>query len=141
MESKTDFPDRCFSGIKNEDYVDEDGFVDERVFVFETNPRRRGYREASIFWEDDTKTVQFVLSRINHKYGTPRYKGGIAVIPTEKLEGMKKLPPFKNFDFERDSWICNRYHGNLFFRPPVKDKIIKRARIHLSDYVSAVIKR
>jgi hypothetical protein len=139
------FPNRCFRGILKKDWVFPRGGVDKQIFKFEPSEDHPGCLEASIYWDDDEKTIEFAKSQTTND-GSPAHEGGLAQLLTIDLKNMKKLPIYeKCFKYERAKSKKdprNIYHGNIVLGPGTDDdikEIRKRAVPHLADLVKLVL--
>ena len=119
------FPDRCFRGIRHQDYCKR-GKVWGPVFYPNNSPqfiRPDGACETSVNWDDDEYALSFTMGRLEQS------KYGVAALPLITLQEENIKEPINHklsWDHKRDPNDCkNKYHGNIIFSNTM-DKALQR---------------
>jgi hypothetical protein len=135
-----DRPANSLRGISSSDLILQDGNVSGGLFTFQGTPGRGdGLIEESINWHDDDNALPFTLEQPRLD-GTPQFKGGVAVIPTEKLAHICALPMVNGrLSYERAALDENPYHGNLLLHDetpkPTRRMISNVLAMHVTEVV------
>lgn len=138
--SEENYPSNFYHGIPNKDYVYVDSNLDNaktvtaEAFQFEESVRDDGYRELSINWNDDEKSLSllFEQKKENGKYHFPAGVVKLELILVKQL--LKAYIESKELDYERRKIEGNPYHGNLL----LKNTTPKQARIKIRNGLSLI---
>lgn len=143
------YPEHFLRGIINDQFL-VSGLPAGNLFSFQHTmpPRKDNYKECSVTWRDNRKSVQLLLREMTEK-GEPTYKEGVGVFSTDELNRMKRKSHCKDkLMFERRKVHGNSYHGNLLIDGTVDKKLCNEiaSSIALNCFVTiipptAVIKR
>jgi len=109
----TDYSDNLLRGLSADDWV-SDGLVTAAAFQIKFEPPflRNGHAAQSICWEDDASVIDLMLQQKREDHF--QFKAGIARLPRESIERIRRLPAFIGIlSYDRDGLPDNPYHGNL----------------------------
>lgn len=108
------FPDKLFRGIPNNSY--KNGILLQEAFNLDPQ-REDGYCEISITWDDESESLDVIMSQINERTQDYQFRDGIAEICRKDLDsGMKPQMMLKNLWYERRPTSNNKYHGNILVK-------------------------
>lgn len=118
-------PETCLRALKKKDWVTPEGNVETKAFVADARTaegRSDSGREVSVNWEDDTKTLEFTMSKRSQS------AHGVARLARSAVDRVSRrgLPPYVYCERRADeSDRENRYHGNLVYRHDVSPPLEK----------------
>jgi hypothetical protein len=135
-----EYPSNCIKGIPHKDFLLEGGFVRPDLFNFDSKHLRKdGWIEQSINWEDNETVIEFTLKQVKGD-GDIHFKAGVALIPTEELDRLKRRPSCKDkIAYERKRLEDNPYHGNLLILNDLPKHVKKAIPSYLMLSVSHVV--
>ncbi len=130
---KQGFPDEFWRGIANKDFISQ-GYVLASAFQFDEEVRADNYRELSINWNDDERSLDKVLTQTKAN-GKIQFCGGAAKLSLSMAKMvLKSFIDNKQFDYERSPIDENDYHGNLL----VSADLSKQLRTQISNGLALV---
>lgn len=113
MEYSKDF----WRGLSNQSFITNNR-PNINAFQFDENPDRKdSFKELSINWNDDPKSLEILLNQRKEKDNQIQFKAGAARIEFTMLKMM--ISPYLNdgsFSYERSSLTHNQFHGNLLVK-------------------------
>ena len=137
-----EYPSNCIKGIPHNDFLLEGGFVRPDLFNFDSKHLREdGWIEQSINWEDNETVIEFTLKQVKRD-GDIHFKVGVALIPTEDLDRLKRRLLYKDkIAYERKKLADNPYHGNILILNELPTHVKRAISATLMTSVSHVVLR
>lgn len=134
------YSDRLLRGATQKQHVGEDGYPSASLFYFEQPPREDGYREESINWYPELKSLEILMGQ--QKDGKPQFKYGAALLQKRKLDAINRVfEALHRVGYEKREIPGNPYHGNLLLSGNVGKPAMRRIAGTLANAVDAVITR
>jgi len=133
------YPENCIRGILKEVFIIKDNdcvYATAELYQFRSNlDRQDEMHEASINWGDDEMAIDFALNQKNDE-GNLKFEGGVAILPRNELDKIKKRYGITQFNYERSLLQDNKYHGNLLINvaiSPTIKRMISAVLAHNSE--------
>lgn len=110
---ESEYPAEFYRGIAKKEFISDDGIVLISAFQFDEQARLDGYKELSINWNDDSRSMQILLNQ-KKENGNYQFQAGVATLELSAIKQLLfRFLENKSFSYERRVIQNNPYHGNL----------------------------
>lgn len=127
------YPKHFARGITRPECVSGDE-VKRCTFEFKKNPNGDLW-ELSVQWLDNEESENILKSMRRKDSDHPQFVIGFAVLPTEKLEEIRKIEEYNVLEYSRvpteTPFFHNKYHGHLSV-PKIEPRIRKQLGAELA---------
>jgi hypothetical protein len=121
----TEYSEEIIRGIKNNDFLDEEGKPNTNLFLFLNDKKKRadGNKEESISWKDKEEAIDILLRQKN-KDDTFQFKSGVAILCRHEFDRIIKRE--NRLSYERASTAENPYHGNMLLKSTTPKHVMSK---------------
>lgn len=122
-------PNHCARGITRRECVNGDS-ITRCAFSFD-RMESKGLKEVSVQWLDDRKAEAQMKARMKDDH--PQFVLGFAVLRTEDLERLSRVPKYRDMKYARAPSEGNPYHGLITIPYSMRDRELAAELALLAD--------